>query len=144
MQCVRALRSLRTVCSFTTALSSSYLLERAPGTHWCVRCLALTSSRSAHAFTSVLPYAKCHAIFTEKLGRILSLTSYLNIYFASALRIHRIMRFACGLISGHFVHPFNFRSKQICYQTVFGALMFVNRVAMIAGGEGKPLMLRHP
>ena len=29
-------------------------------------------------------------------------------------------------------------------QIVFDALMFVNRVAMIAGGKGKPLLLRHP
>ena len=34
-------------------------------------------------------------------------------------------------------------NQQTCNQTVFGALMFVNRVAMIAGGEGKPLGLRH-
>ena len=34
--------------------------------------------------------------------------------------------------------------KQTSNQIVFGALMFVNRVAVIAGGEGKPLLLRHP
>ena len=33
--------------------------------------------------------------------------------------------------------------KQTSNQIVFDALMFVNRVAVIAGDEGKPLMLRH-
>ena len=33
--------------------------------------------------------------------------------------------------------------KQTSNQIVFGALMFVNKVAMTAGGECKPLVLRH-
>ena len=32
---------------------------------------------------------------------------------------------------------------ELSNQIVFGALMFVNRMAAIAGGEGKPLVLRH-
>ena len=46
----------------------------------------------------------------------------------------------------------NHREKQtnkqvestLTHQLVCGALLFVNRVAMIAGGEGRPLVLRHP
>ena len=64
-----------------------------------------------------------------------------------------------GLILHSFIHSFLGRlanhdnltsslkhiiNQQTSYQIVFGALMFVNRVAMIAGDEGKPLVLRHP
>ena len=53
-----------------------------------------------------------------------------------------------------FIHSFSSRwanhdhlslkqSNKASNQIVFGALMFVNRVATIAGDEGKPLVLRH-
>ena len=49
--------------------------------------------------------------------------------------IHAVLRLFMTSLK-HIIKP---TSNQI----VFGALMFVNRMAMIAGGEGKPLVLRH-